>query len=73
MEEEQHEDGESNCPLLSPRVSGKPETFSISFYCRQPNGRVRVPPRDQVMFLCTAGHHHDCPGYRRRSSRMMSV
>ena len=70
MEEEEYEDEESNCPLLSPRVSGSPVTFSTPFYCRQPSGRVRVPARDQLMFLCTAGHHRDCAGYRRWRSTM---
>ncbi len=64
MEEEREDEG-SDCPFLTPKVSGRPPVFSIPVYCRQPNGRVRVPPRDQLMFLCTAGHHHDCPGYRR--------
>jgi hypothetical protein len=72
VEEDEHEGEESNCPLLSPRVSGIPVIFSIPVYCRQPSGRVRVPSRDQLMSLCTAGHHHDCPGYRRWRSRTMS-
>jgi hypothetical protein len=71
MEEEEHDGEESNCPLLMPKVSGTPAIFSIPVYCRQPSGRVRVPTRDQLMFRCTAGHHQDCPGYRRWRSRMM--
>jgi hypothetical protein len=69
MEEEEHEVTESTCPFLTPKASGPPPAFSISVYCRRPNGRVRVPPRDQLMFLCTAGHHHACPGYLRWSAR----
>lgn len=73
MEDEEHEGEESICPFLTPRVSeGTPVIFSIPVYCRQPNGRVRVPLRDQLMFLCTAGHHQDCPGYRRWRSKAMA-
>jgi hypothetical protein len=72
MEEGEHEGEESSCPFLIPRVSGPPVAFSIPVYCRQSNGRVRVPPRDQLMFLCTAKHHHDGPGYGRWRSRTMS-
>ena len=54
-----------NCPFLVPKLDGPPEKFSVPVYCRLPNGRVRVPARDQLVFLCTAGQHHDCPGYRR--------
>jgi len=71
MEEGEHEGEESSCPFLMPRVSGPPMAFSIPVYCRQPNGRVRVPPRDQLMFLRTAGQHDDCPGSLRWRSRTM--
>ena len=64
MEEEREDEG-SNCPFLTPKVSLRPAVLSIPVYCRLPNGRVRVPPRDQLMFLCTVGQHYDCPGYRR--------
>jgi hypothetical protein len=69
MENEEREDEESTCPYLTPKLSGRPATFSVPVYCRKPNGRVRVPSRDQLMALCTAGHHHDCPGYRRLKPR----
>lgn len=69
--EQDSESEVSNCPFLTPKASGR-AVFSVSVYCRLPNGRVRVPTRDQLVFLCSAGQHHDCPGYlrwkRRRSS-----
>ena len=68
--EQDREGEESNCPYLTPRVSGRAGVFPVPVYCRLPNGRVRVPPREQLVCLCTAGQHHHCPGYRRwRPSR----
>ena len=70
---EQDNDAEtSNCPFLIPRVSGRKAVFSVPVYCRLPNGRVRIPTRDQLVFLCTAGQHHDCEGYRRWKRRKAS-
>ncbi len=55
----------SNCPFLTPKMREREAVFSLPAYCRLPNGRVRVPTHEQLVFLCTAGQHHDCPGYRR--------
>jgi len=60
----------SNCPFLMPKLSGRAGIFPVPVYCRLPNGRVRVPTRDQLVVLCSAGHHHDCPGYRRWKPRV---
>ncbi len=67
--EQDREPEVSNCPFLIPKVSRRGAVFSVPVYCRLPNGRVRVPTRDQLMFLCTAGQHHDCPGYLRWKRR----
>jgi hypothetical protein len=72
MDVEEREDEASRCPFLTPKLSGPPAAFSTLVYCRHPDGRVRIPPRDQLMVLCTLGHHHDCPGYRRWRSRAMA-
>lgn len=58
-----------DCPFLMPGVSGSRGRYPIPVYCRLPNGRVRVPSREQLVYLCSAGQHHDCPGYRRWTSR----
>lgn len=60
------------CPFLIPRVSGRAGIFSVPVYCRLPNGRVRVPTRDELLVLCTAGQQYDCPGYRRWKPRGVS-
>ena len=54
-----------SCPFLTPKVERRRGRFPVPVYCRMPNGRVRVPTREQLAFLCTAGQHHDCPGYLR--------
>ena len=54
-----------NCPFLVPEVSDPLGPLSLPVYCRLPNGRVRIPTRDQLAYLCSAGHHQNCPGYDR--------
>ena len=58
-------DDEMNCPCLTPAVGRRAGVFPVPVYCRLANGRVRVPPRDQLGSLCTADQYHGCPGYRR--------
>jgi hypothetical protein len=55
------------CPHLMPKVVRRAGGFPApaSVYCRLPNGRVRVPSRDQVASLCTSGQYFRCTGYRR--------
>ncbi len=60
----------SSCPFLAPTIGGLLGIYyPATVYCRLPNGRVRVPSPEQFAYLCTAGRHHDCPGYRRWKSR----
>ncbi len=54
-----------NCPFLTPEVGGRRGVFPFSVYCRLPSGRVRVPTRDQLVALCTAGQHQKCFAYCR--------
>ncbi len=54
-----------NCPCLTPAVARRGGKFPVPVYCRLPNGRVRIPTPEQLASLCTAGQHHNCPGYRR--------
>jgi len=55
------------CPNLMPRPVRRPGGFPVpvSVYCRVPNGRVRVPTREQLASLCVGGRYPNCPGYRR--------
>ena len=51
------------CPYFEPRNDGAGDA-PYAVYCRQRNGRVRVPSRDERERFCASGHHLDCPGYR---------
>ena len=53
------------CPFLRPRMSSHGAAFPVGIYCRLPSGRVRIPSRDELARLCTAGHYSDCLVYRR--------
>jgi hypothetical protein len=55
----------ANCPCLTPEISPRRGSLPVPVYCRLGNGRVRVPSPEQLVSLCTAGQHHNCPGYRR--------
>jgi hypothetical protein len=52
---------ETNCPFLVPALTGPAVGFPVPVYCRAPNGRVRMPSREQLVSLCSGGHHHACP------------
>ena len=52
------------CPYFQPRTDGSGDGVPYAVYCRQPDGRVRVPSRDERERFCASGHHLDCPGYR---------
>jgi hypothetical protein len=60
----------SNCPFLTPKVSAQTAATWLAVYCRLPSGRVRVPSRGQLLSLCVAGQHHECPGYRRTQPQL---
>jgi hypothetical protein len=51
------------CPYLrgSPGKLAKGLTHAV--YCRQPDGTVRVPSRDETARFCTTGRQRECPGY----------
>ena len=59
--------GEASCPNLRPlferRAGGSSGLLPV--YCRLPNGRVRVPTRDELASLCLGERYPNCPGYRR--------
>ena len=54
------------CPFLQPeRPSGRGGRLAI--YCRLPDGRVRVPPVDDVRRFCLPRQWRQCPVYQRRA------
>ena len=63
--DEGRERDRSSCPFLMPAPGDRRDAVSFAAYCRLPNGRIRVPEPDQLLFLCQDGHYPDCLGYRR--------
>lgn len=57
------------CPYLRPAAGELATTPPYAVYCRFPDGRIRVPSRDEVTRFCASGHNLDCPGYRRAHLR----
>jgi hypothetical protein len=57
------------CPFLRPEAADHLEAFPVGVYCRLPDGRVRVPSRDELARFCAAGHYRDCPGFRSARQR----
>jgi hypothetical protein len=55
----------SSGPFLMPAPGDGRDAGSFAAYCRLPNGRIRVPEPDQLLFLCLDGHCPDCLGYSR--------
>jgi hypothetical protein len=53
------------CPYLRPERADRLAAFPIGAYCRLPDGRVRIPSRDELARFCTTGHHADCVSIRR--------
>ena len=53
------------CPYLRPHRADRLAAFPMGVYCRLPDGRVRIPSRDELARFCTTGHHADCIGFRR--------
>jgi hypothetical protein len=58
-------DKDTSCPLLVPEGYGLEDSSRLPFYCRRPDGRVRVPTRAELRSLCFDARYGDCPGYRR--------
>jgi hypothetical protein len=59
----------TECPSLQP---SRPLTLgqrAIGLYCRLPNGRVRVPSRDETRRFCLVDRWRDCPVYQRHAPR----
>jgi hypothetical protein len=58
---------EAPCPNLMSRPARRAGGYQIPFpvYCRLPNGRVRVPTRDELASLCVDGRYLNCAGFRR--------
>jgi len=50
--------GIKGCPFAIPAL---PSTDSAAFYCRLPDGRVRIPTRDERIRFCASGRYEDCP------------
>ena len=42
-----------------------PSTGTAAFYCRMPDGRVRIPAPDERANFCTSGRHNFCPVVQR--------
>jgi hypothetical protein len=66
-----------DCPFLQPTrslsrdlaaVGIYQEMTAVGVYCRLPDGRVRVPAREEVKGFCVPGRHRECPHYRRHTS-----
>lgn len=56
----------SECPFLQPaRPLGSGRLIGI--YCRMPDGRVRVPPMDEMRRFCLRGRWEECPTYQRHA------
>jgi hypothetical protein len=57
-----------SCPLLAPsRPLGRGDV-AFAIYCRLPDGRVRVPLRQEARQFCIPAQHRLCPVYRRHAA-----
>jgi len=56
------------CPFLNPGFAEGPYAPSTALYCRLPDGRVRVPARDEVRRYCTPRDFDACLVYERHAS-----
>ncbi len=54
----------SACPYLRPNTGAPATAMTVGVYCGLPDGRARVPTRDELLRSCLTGHPGDCPGYR---------
>jgi hypothetical protein len=54
-----------DCPLLRPSRPMGRDAVAVGIYCALPDGRVRVPARDERQLYCLPGHQDDCPVYHR--------
>ena len=51
------------CPFLVPVVAGRLRLTTRSVYCRRPDGRLGLPGRSTVDYVCATHAHLLCPGY----------
>jgi hypothetical protein len=59
--------GANECPFVHPaRPLGRGGRL-LGIYCRLPDGRVRVPPRDEMRRFCLREQWEQCPTYRRHA------
>ena len=59
--------GIGDCPFLLPSRPLGSRGRAIGIYCRLPDGRVRVPPADELRRFCLPGQWRDCPVYQRHA------
>ena len=52
------------CPNVDPGISNVTAPTMCAVSCRRPDGRIRIPSRDELNRFCLGGHFRDCPGYR---------
>jgi hypothetical protein len=64
--EMQAEIGLAQCPFLGPEMA---ERLGEVLVCRLPDGKSRIPSKDELARFCTGGHHYDCPLYREARHR----
>ena len=50
--------GIRGCPFATPAI---PSTGTAAFYCRMPDGRVRIPAPDERVNFCASGRYYFCP------------
>ena len=50
------------CPFATPAI---PSTGTAAFYCRMPDGRVRIPAPDERVSFCASGRYDLCPVVQR--------
>jgi hypothetical protein len=53
---------DASCPFAMP---GVPSVKALAFYCRVPDGRVRIPDPCERRRYCLSGLHELCPIVRR--------
>jgi hypothetical protein len=59
------EAGVGECPFLRPARSLGRNDRRLGISCRFPDGRIRVPPVDEIRRFCLRGEWQRCLAYRR--------
>ena len=57
----------AECPFLQPTRPLSRGGRLIGFYCRLPDGRVRVPAEDEGRRFCLPRQWRQCPVYQRHA------